>query len=338
METPHSLQGSFLDAMLELCWSQWTAIGLAGVHASTVALADPEALMLATLVFGRHDPRLFDEMLDWVHLNDKRVDLARLRRMAKDAEPVTRRLVGVVGELLAKADSGRWKPVQQDQARESAAVYAAEPLFLLGGTPAPLWAGQDETFASAGFVRGPIELRGMSRKPDPRSAPALRFRARALCGVGAKAETLTYLWTHEWAHGRVIAERSAYDQAAVARYLTELADGRLATTREEGRRLRYRLEDRLAAVGESDVRYIDWISAFRALTAVWGALSLDVPSEAPQAWWMRLAGVLQQQAHALGAEGFDVLLPDLGGWANTGPTVLAEALGGVTVRVRELAG
>lgn len=44
--------------------------------------ADPEALILFTLQIGRRDPRLFDEVLDWVALNQKVLSLQRLRNLA----------------------------------------------------------------------------------------------------------------------------------------------------------------------------------------------------------------------------------------------------------------
>jgi len=53
--------------LLEFAWSQWAQIGLAGEVTRTDGWAmDPEALLLFTLEIARRDPRLFDEVLDWL--------------------------------------------------------------------------------------------------------------------------------------------------------------------------------------------------------------------------------------------------------------------------------
>lgn len=45
---------------------------------------DPEALLLFTLEIGRDDPRLFDEVLDWLVVNERLVSVRRLRNLARD--------------------------------------------------------------------------------------------------------------------------------------------------------------------------------------------------------------------------------------------------------------
>ena len=44
---------------------------------------DPEALILFTIGIGRRDPRLFDEMLDWVASNRELLSKQRLRNLAR---------------------------------------------------------------------------------------------------------------------------------------------------------------------------------------------------------------------------------------------------------------
>ena len=57
----------FLNLVLELLWRQWTVLGVSG-HAAGEApwMIVPEALLLASCTFGRWEPRLFDEALDWL--------------------------------------------------------------------------------------------------------------------------------------------------------------------------------------------------------------------------------------------------------------------------------
>ena len=39
----------------------------------------PGAMLLFTLEMGRYEPRLFDEVLDWLVINGRWIDLQRLR-------------------------------------------------------------------------------------------------------------------------------------------------------------------------------------------------------------------------------------------------------------------
>ena len=63
-------KNQFLGQVLDRLWGQWTTLGVAG-HAGepTPWIIDPEALLLATCTFGRCEPRMFDEVLDWLQTN-----------------------------------------------------------------------------------------------------------------------------------------------------------------------------------------------------------------------------------------------------------------------------
>ncbi|MFA5845045.1 MAG: hypothetical protein WC971_09485 [Coriobacteriia bacterium] len=333
-----SLYDRLVDAVLELAWSQWTGMGVAGVRASRRTIIDPEALTLATLAVGRSDARLFDEMLDWVAANARLLDMARLRRLGRRTSGDQRRLLGVVAEVTAKYGARSslrqlaWAGVL---AQEEAGEYSAEPLFRSAGEDTANWASTDDLFERSGFLRSSPELRGMSRSPDAAEPACMRFRARALAGPGARAEVLTYLWTHEWAHGRLIAERAAYNQAPVAEYLSELADARLAQKRSDGRRTLYRLAGELRDVGVPAPTYVDWVRVWPALVALLDALRPAGLSE--DAEWVRLAEVLKSQRDALASEGLDTDVGDLRGWADRGTESLTEAVGSVIAGVRRLA-
>jgi hypothetical protein len=70
--------------VLEFLWRQWSALGVAGsVAGHDFWIIDPEALLLVTTTFGRHDPRLFNEVLDWLNTNSQFVNLQRLQNLAQ---------------------------------------------------------------------------------------------------------------------------------------------------------------------------------------------------------------------------------------------------------------
>ncbi|MBE0418386.1 MAG: hypothetical protein IBX63_11560 [Coriobacteriia bacterium] len=320
--TTRELHGTLVDVLLELAWRQWTALGVAGTRGTSSTVIDPEALLVATMSIGRWDARLFDEVLDWVVSNSSIVDPARLRRLARSAGSEQRRLMTAVVRIASQGAgrTGLEKVETELVAREEGASYALQPLFRSARAAVEDWVGPDEVFRSVGFARPTPELRGMSRAPDASNPACLRFKGRSLVGVGARAEVLVYLWTHEWAHGRLIAERAAYNQSPVAEYLVTLADARLAEKRAAGRRIEYRLEPNLRAVGEPTPRYVAWDSVWPALTRV--VESLDSETLSVEALWSRLATALDTERAGLGAEGFDIHVPDLTGWAAYGPTRL----------------
>jgi hypothetical protein len=68
--------------LLDFAWRQWAQIGVsAGAGGDDGWAVDPEALVLFTIGVGRGDPRLFDEMLDWIALNHRLLSLQRLRNL-----------------------------------------------------------------------------------------------------------------------------------------------------------------------------------------------------------------------------------------------------------------
>ncbi len=334
----NDLGDRLLDVALELAWRQWTAIGVAGTTPAQETIVDPEALLLATLSIGRADPRLFDEMLDWVATNASLLDMARLRRLAKHAGPETRRLLAAVAELAVNhgaRSSFRQIGYAALVAQESQATYDVEPLF---GTQVSTgdWREPDELFERVGFTRGAPQLRGMSQPPQGSTPTALRFRARALVGLGPRAEVLVYLWTHEGAHGRLIATRAAYGQTAVAEYLAALENAGLARRREEGRKAEYILEEALQSIGRPLPAYVDWARAWPSIIVVLEALK-SAESLSGDAAWALLARTLDEQRAGLETEGLGVIVPKLAGWAVEGPGRLKAVLDALIRRLTELA-
>jgi hypothetical protein len=66
--------------MVDLLWHQWSSIGVAGYpRLGDDWIVDPEALLLATTRFGRHDSRLMDESIDWLAKFGRRISLQRLQ-------------------------------------------------------------------------------------------------------------------------------------------------------------------------------------------------------------------------------------------------------------------
>jgi len=84
------------QGFLEFAWRQWAQIGVSANIAGFDRWAiDPEALILFTIGVARRDPRLFDEMLDWLAENRRLLTMQRLRNLSARL-PVDTHLVGAV--------------------------------------------------------------------------------------------------------------------------------------------------------------------------------------------------------------------------------------------------
>jgi DNA-binding transcriptional ArsR family regulator len=311
---------AYRSAVLDLCWGQWTAIGVAGVRAGERAIVDPEALLYLTSTVVDHDSRLGDEVLDWLARNERLLDLARLRRLVRSGQP-TRAVGAFAARIASLAPRQGWDLL----AREAAAGEATDEVPMAAESGAP-WGVQAEP-----------ALRGMSTSPAAWTPAGVRFRARALVGLSARAEVLTYLWTHDWAHGRLLSERALYNQQPVAAYLAELADARLVERMPKGNRVLYRLAGDLRGLGEPAGLFVDWppvaVSLSQLLRALEEASALDSDDAASVAVVRALSGA----APGLAAEGFGFSLSPLEGWARRGPGSLPGVVDRISARVAALA-
>ena len=75
-------KAEYQNHLLNFLWRQWSSLGVAGQsRGDDVWIIDPEALLLFTFTLGRHEPRLFDEVLDWLQANGRFINILRLKRI-----------------------------------------------------------------------------------------------------------------------------------------------------------------------------------------------------------------------------------------------------------------
>jgi hypothetical protein len=248
-------------------WAQWAQLGVfAPSDRSDRAAADPEALLLFTFEVGRDDPRLFDEVLDWLLTNQALISVQRLRNLCVDDED--RALVE--GALAWVA---RWQP----QAR-----FAPARDVLGRREPHPLFRGSklqvrspDPAFARVGLLKPATEPSKKSRQPDPLAPISFAFRMRQLFGVGSRAEVVRYLIANPASDNsaQAVAIAAGYAKRNISETLTVLSASRLVTVYEHGNEHRYYLDR--AAWGqllgfnpETWPTHHDWLQLLRALRRV----------------------------------------------------------------------
>src|ERR1700685_2999485 len=112
------------EGFLEFVWRQWAQVGVSANIARFDRWAiDPEALILFTIGIARRDPRLFDEMLDWMAFNHELLSSHRLRNVA-GRFPVPPGLVAAVTAWTRQ--TGPENPPVQGQ---SLPVQDSQPVF-----------------------------------------------------------------------------------------------------------------------------------------------------------------------------------------------------------------
>src|SRR5258708_3265973 len=156
----------YQNLLLNFLWRQWSALGVAGQASGEDAwIIDPEALLLLTCTLGRHEPRLFDEMLDWLRENGRFMNVMRLKRILQMEKFAGERVLAAVAGVLAKGtEATKWKMLAN-----SVDQPAAEEIFFFApdGKPQPVLGEPEPHFARCGFRRGPLRLRGYSQKFRP---------------------------------------------------------------------------------------------------------------------------------------------------------------------------
>jgi hypothetical protein len=316
----------FQEHVLSFLWHQWTALGVAGQTQPVDRwMLDPEALLLATTSLGR-DPRLFDEVLDWLNTNGQFINLQRLQNLGQRFGDLTV-LRAMAAHLVRRSVHAKWKTLL----REKPTVAEAQPLF----SGVPVIGLPDELFARHGWLRGPVNLRQMSQAADPHRPTNFLIKLRALFGMQARAEVMAYLLAEASGHPGEMAVRLAYFPRTLQTTLNDLARSGHLQSRREGHEKRFwlRRDDWrflltwAAAPGESAPEFpqwVDWATVFIAMESVARFLSrpdLEHASPAVQAIELRACldtldpGFLRERIHvppaATGAAYVESVLGDL---------------------------
>lgn len=284
--------------------------------------ADPEALLVFTLEVARRDPRLFDEVLDWLRVNERLVSVQRLRNLC----------VGVEDRELVEA-SLRWVSQYRKNPRfdERQLGDHRPPHALFGGSTSGPWR-RDPYFEQLGLVRPVAVASRKSSRPDVTRPINFAFRARLAFGVGSRAEILRYLLTAPEfeVNAQLVAEVVGFAKRNVSEALDALAEAGLLRRSALANERRY-LIDKTAWIGllggDPIPRYREWPQLLRAIRRIvrW----LDEPSLGERSDSMRASAardLMEEIEGDLGFAGVPVLgktLPGARYWDGFSQTVEA---------------
>jgi hypothetical protein len=193
----------------DLAWSLWGELGVPSVVRNhTRVVIDPEPLIVASPLLAQTDARLRDEIQRWCASHADRISTSRLKGLAKRAQPDVRAAFDSLAATLATNGSARW-PHPPD-----AETWPFHP------APKPRTLHLD--------------------RPS-----LLALRARAMVGVGARADVLCTMLgrTDRWTRASDL-DHLGYSKRNVARVLGDLAEVGALQQRAERNTLTFRFASR----------------------------------------------------------------------------------------------
>ena len=268
----------YLDTILDILWKQWASIGVAGQYGTGRGrlIVDPEALLLFSGTMARYDQRLFDEMLDWLVVNNRFINIQRLKTLLKNEGFQSGRVISAVAGFLANEKSGlKWKSL----AGENHGQDSLDSMFFMNsGQDLPVPGEIDPIFSRYGLRRNPIVLRGMSEPFPGRGIPSLLLQIRSILGIGARSEILLYMLLNNETTISRISEQTYYAWRSVQDVLFEWGHTPMIDFPAYRRGRTYRLHrdswsDLLGIADAHALRWVCWPALYRSLEIIWKVLN-----------------------------------------------------------------
>ena len=257
-----TLRNDVQPTLVDFAWSQWAQMGvLASADRRDNWAQDPEALLIFTLHVGRREPRLFDEVLDWLRLNGRLIGGRRLATLCPSGDADRPLVEAAVDWARAHGSSVRI-------AERHLAKTEEEQLFDNVRV-----AKADQVFRSHGYLKPATEPSFNSREPDLQAPINLAFRLRQHFGLSSsRADVVRFLLTSGVpdATALAVADAAGYAKRNVSETLAALvAAGDIARYMRgnEGRYSvdRVRWADFLGVASDQLATYRDWPRLLLAL-------------------------------------------------------------------------
>jgi len=266
-----AFKSSVQASLLDLLWTQWTALGIPGSgEQEKEKIIDPEALLLLTLTVARFDPRLFDLVLEWLQFNGAYLNIQRLQNLVEKSGFQSGPQLSAIAEMLSQKSpaSQKWKKLADQYSKDNSATL----FFQKNGTPWPVASEADPIFLKHGLHRSPVTNRRLSQPFPSVGIPTLLLRLRALLGVTIRCEVLCVLSSVEEIHPSGIACFLSQSPRAIQKILVDMAKSGIVRVRTKSREKFYSLapgglDDLLRPTGISS--WENSAPLYRALEILW---------------------------------------------------------------------
>lgn len=263
---------------MELVWKQWTALGIPGQIAvpESEMILDPEALLLFSAGFARHDQRLYDLILDWLQIHSSQINIQRLKAIHADMEWKDTASLGYMCAVIAEKDPVRWRKTADVFCCGS--VRPPSTLFLdRDDEPEKFIPRRDRLALRCGFSRNIRQTSDKMTDRLPKSTATLLLQMRGLLGISARAETILILLTTPLCKVQDIVDRSSFTWKSIQDVLAELiAGGYVSSLDGKGRGKQYYLTDPEKMLRFFNLRtpiFWNWPSIYDAIGLLWQTCS-----------------------------------------------------------------
>ncbi|MCX6850941.1 MAG: hypothetical protein NTY98_18675 [Verrucomicrobia bacterium] len=214
------------SAVLDLLWRQWSCIG-AGLESNSSAslngnIIDPEALLLATTIFGRQDARLFDEALVWLVRFGSLINVQRLKNLHKGRNFGDAKTLGAVAAFVHRhGKQPKWRILAQPDAEEQ--KQDLKTFFFSPDCTITEWQGEpDPDFEAHGWLRSSPRQKPLAMQPSSERLANVLLNLRALIGVSSRCEILLCLLTRPSARAAELARLTNYSPQSIQAVLGEM--------------------------------------------------------------------------------------------------------------------
>lgn len=275
----------FLNSILDFLWRQWSCLGVLGYARSEDKwIIDPEALLIFSIEIARYEPRLFDEIIDWLIINGEWIDVQRVKGILRNKENETKRMMSSVSAILMhemRSHKRKWQALSKLSNLKK--NIHKEILFKTKDSkPYPVIGKEDPVFKTYGFSRSLLKPSKKSQTVNFKTFATIRFLLRSLFGIGSRAECILYLLTHEAGHPAKVAGAIGISVRGTQDALIELSKSNLILTRIRGKKkIEYWLSQKKWWEFLLDINieennppvWLNWISLYTALINVWEVLN-----------------------------------------------------------------
>ncbi len=181
----------------------------------------------------------------------------------------------------------------------------------------PLVGEPDPIFKTYGWLRNPLELRGMSKEFPAYSIPSLWLRLRAFFGVNARCEIFLYLLIVGRSNASDMARQTHYFQKTIQDALCEMAGSGLLASQRQGREKLYWLKDvdtwqNLLTPPGKELKWLSWAPLLAALESIWLCIQADAFDQIPP--MLQMSDLRKLMRTEVGSKlvlsGLNVNLPD----------------------------
>ncbi len=259
---------NIVDNLLELLWSQWNSIGLSGtINSQNKFNIDPEAMIAFSLNICRFEPRLFDEIINWLNNNGSLINIQRLRNIIKKEKFKSVEIIQPIANILSqKQKFNKWKNLFGEFFAKNNKLKSV--FIKKTGEDYPKFGEMDSTFEKYGYYRGKISYRNLSVGIPSKNREALIFKIRMLFGVNTRAEIINYFMEGNESHPTELAKNIYFYQKTVQDVLVDMHHSGLILMNKNGREKRYYIDKQhwynFFNYNDQQEYWINWVKIYKA--------------------------------------------------------------------------